>query len=859
MIETGNGIAQRLDDLGLQVNDDPMKIQPVGAAAGLATFEGVRREGGKGNNQYESLGAVSWVARNGKKITLGTPNPTNLTSTVTVDGVLCQGTTGGWAVTNYAQRLSDVLDFNGGFYIIQKGTGAVILDTAGVQWATLSTLNVKLAHVLDGNFNSLTYTDGYDVKVIDTPGGVAKTGSALGQLAYRNGNYFVVVFDGGASSTVKSLTYNGTTFTTVSTTSTPNPLAFPWVNLSTTWGFVSIGYRDGSNTKVSEFDVDGSAGPRANETVNTDAGALTVVNRRAGCGYFKIGTDNYIFSSIWTSTGGTFPAKYVIKNTDSVTVTDYGENAGVLTALDGSGTIKGRFLSSGEMFGISISRGVTEPGRLISDFGDILQNTNSLYFTDVYVYKMAANHFAVCYTTERQTGIKVELKRAGIDTPVIFANLSDSLVLAKVGNADSVIDVDNYKILSVPDAYVYPGFLGTVTGGKPQISYKAYNVAGTGRGVLNTGKYQSTLFGMEAMTFYKYETLVNVQKLVTSSIKTTPDSVFNRDAGEAFVIDNYFFPPLTNQGVNFLFSGSAYLNNGKLDYDISNQYPVNYTFFQLLGTTYAFDGSTIKIANETGGGIIQGLDTVAEADGLRFVAVGSDLAYFYSPYGNALYVFDGGRAVRKLQDLPQVGDLSGRIPQAAFQTSNSALYLPVTGAEILTLKDGVFSKIILPGALTTDVLQMQETVNGMTALTGTSTITGGRLIKYPSASVSVPVDPFRWETAQLGLGENHRVNVRQIVHLIRVKNATGTPVNLTMGYRYQTQDGYAVSTNNFPVTSSMLNNGILKVSYAPPVQAVLSFGVSVETALDVVLLESTVYYSPEGPAFYGPLSTVNGG
>lgn len=866
MIETGNGIAQRIDDLGLQVNDDPMKIQPLGSPAGLSVFEGVRREGGRGNNQKETLGTISWVAKNGKKILL-TIDSNGINATV--DGAAVRipnGDTGvkGIVTTSVIKKYTKILDTNGFYHIALNDDGSFTLfDNTGVTWYTFPAITTDVPHLSRGGKTSIPYfTQGRLLYSCATVGATpTATGSAtypMGQYAYtKDGIRWAIVdieVNGGVGAISNAVyTVETNTWSSIVKTSWTNNTSLPAIFGDSAY----IIYRDLATNEIRQTVCSYTTNTVTTTTLQALSPGLSFVFKFAGvgCGWFSYG-------------GYAHYCRKDLSVGDVTTVSQdvYGEMAGIYHNLNNNGVFRVLYsdtdnpvlTNNKNPLGISLGT-LINPGRMISDFGDIALVTGSsvIYSPEPAVYAdSGSNRF--CWVNSNGEVVEIIYTDATLGN-ILFQDLSPSRVIIR-NHGNSYCCIDTEKNIFLADNFAAPmPYIGIPSSNLDQLSTQTEINGGR---FINPSRAIVRFFvdGL-AFNFFQYRNQVCTNYYQTSGVSgAAPRNLPSDEIGTAYVpTDRVDFPAVPiNEGL--LIAGSALPISGATDYFLANEFNESYRFFRFLGGLYSFDGSTIRIANETGGGIIQGFDILAEADGLQFVAVGSDVVYFYSAYGNSLYIFDGGRAVKKLQEMPQVGDLSARISQAAFQTSASALYIPINGQSVLILKDGVFSTIRM-GSVGA-VAKMQETTQGMVGMIGggQTYVNFAYLIKYPTAATtSVPVDTIRWKTSQLGLGENHRVNVRQVVYFFRVKNATLTPVNINFGYEYQTQDAQGTDTDSFSVTSSKLRNGILKVSYTPSVQAVMSFGVSFDTTLDVVLLECTVYYSPEAPAFYGPGETVNYG
>lgn len=166
-------------------------------------------------------------------------------------------------------------------------------------------------------------------------------------------------------------------------------------------------------------------------------------------------------------------------------------------------------------------------------------------------------------------------------------------------------------------------------------------------------------------------------------------------AGTLYVDDQIIPPPIgveyDDQAIKLI--GSTAIREPNYDgYALLNEAPGQYDSFKLYGQLYLFDGDWIYAATLSAN-VLQSINQVTPALGLRLVASSPTEAYFISSFDNSLYTFDGGQSVTKAMRINRRSD----ILFGAYNVRENTLAL--CGDDfVLWLRDGLLSESPLPFA-----------------------------------------------------------------------------------------------------------------------------------------------------------------
>ncbi len=264
-------------------------------------------------------------------------------------------------------------------------------------------------------------------------------------------------------------------------------------------------------------------------------------------------------------------------------------------------------------------------------------------------------------------------------------------------------------------------------------------------------------------------------------------------------------------------------------YQIGNEYNGNYIGFSLFGQSFLFDGTKIYLSTLTDG-YITDKQQVCIASGLIYLTVSPMEAYFYSPYDNALYTFNGGRNVEKKLPFTQ----KPTILTASFNVRDNTLLLD-TATELLWIRDSIttsnLKKINQLGALklasTEDGLKLYNNLNTWQYSyipTGTSTII-----------------PLVWKSAYFGQDRNEKSILSNIT--LTIYNSDRLPFTANVSAYTFDQEQYHKQTQKFEVKYADYNEvGYVRIRLQPKFQRSLGTAIEFEqlTSVETLLLYDVV-------------------
>lgn len=235
---------------------------------------------------------------------------------------------------------------------------------------------------------------------------------------------------------------------------------------------------------------------------------------------------------------------------------------------------------------------------------------------------------------------------------------------------------------------------------------------------------------------YSYSTANDGSELV---LVDPSNPVYVPDLRLPVAIGLEYSPGTVNTGQQTIF-----LNPNYDGYTIGNEAKGIYTVFQLYGTTYLFDGTTIYQASMSGD-VYTGLSAIAPATGMQYLSSTPTQVYFLSVFDNSVYVFTGGRSLTKFQRMSQLP----AILRGVYSTRDNALLLE-TSTSFIWVRDEIVTQNLKSAAQTS--LKLYDTIQGL--VIGNDAYTW----KYGYNAVGSIV-PLIWQSSYFGQTSNQKSNV----------------------------------------------------------------------------------------------------
>jgi hypothetical protein len=302
-------------------------------------------------------------------------------------------------------------------------------------------------------------------------------------------------------------------------------------------------------------------------------------------------------------------------------------------------------------------------------------------------------------------------------------------------------------------------------------------------------------------------------------------------------------------------SGSALVSNQYSGYDIQNILAEKYSIFLLLGQYYGFDGDSIFFI-PTANNIVNGVpQRLTQAVGLRFLASSPELAWFYSDFDNGIFVFDGGRSLKKVLKMTRYGTLLNSI----YSIEDDSLYILFSDGFIV-MRSGQFSRLPYKSWTRAFVTQT-TTIFATTNVQWFAWLPKSGMINNQTVfpgTFSTTLVSLQLNTPMYGYFDNTWMKITKAVVLFRKNDGTNIQ-RLRVLNRYNRQDG-SINTDNLAEYQTPVipqNTYTERVEFYPKTDAVASS--SLEITLENIvggnpggssrlLIESiTIYYQPIGP------------
>jgi hypothetical protein len=342
-----------------------------------------------------------------------------------------------------------------------------------------------------------------------------------------------------------------------------------------------------------------------------------------------------------------------------------------------------------------------------------------------------------------------------------------------------------------------------------------------------------TIAASDLMSSYRDQSLIFNTLLYNYFVLNgalVPSNKFN---SETYINDNTFVPiPIyaTIQN-NFVFwDGEIYpqVSYSKLNIDLAEQisnalYP-DADFFYLFGNSYFHDGQAIYLINISD----NTAEEVCRAIGLNFVAFSQSVAYFYSYSDNSLWVFDGGRALKKIVQLNGIFDFTAaNLVSGDYSTRENCLFL-AKGTKLMLMYDERISSY----ERTTGTAIVRDSGIYYSTTTGIDSLTPFAITGYTALTL-------KWQSAYFKNPATIQ-NIEEIIFYL--KSASSAAGTFTVAYyAFDATQTFSAHSQNFSITAAMYDSaGYVSVRYRPNVEQVYGWSIRIETTMDLLLVDCSV-------------------
>jgi len=274
-------------------------------------------------------------------------------------------------------------------------------------------------------------------------------------------------------------------------------------------------------------------------------------------------------------------------------------------------------------------------------------------------------------------------------------------------------------------------------------------------------------------------------------------------------------------------------------YTLANQLPVAYTFFNLFGQLYGFDG--VKIYRMPINGAVVGIPVqVALARGLTFIANSPTVAWFLSDFDNCIYIFTGGQKVEKWQEMTGVATVSSGV----YSVKENSLYLQLADTTTMIMRDNIAQQIANPYTSQTIYATALGTYFVDTSLFGTST-GQSKLLSYTAGTGTAR--SLTWQSGYYGIGRNQYTRITQIILAFKVADPVTTAI--TINYKWLTANANGTETATFAAnTYTVSSTGYVFIQYNPAQSLVFGASIGFQCDKKVTLYDVTMYTTDGGVA-----------
>ena len=285
--------------------------------------------------------------------------------------------------------------------------------------------------------------------------------------------------------------------------------------------------------------------------------------------------------------------------------------------------------------------------------------------------------------------------------------------------------------------------------------------------------------------------------------------------------------------------GNALQIPGKCGFYFENLLGSQYSdFFVLKGGFYTYDGLyiySLPLSNGIGSTLSGVPQPLVTAQGLKFLDVSTDTAFFLDRFDNSIWGYSGARQIEKQLSFAT----RPAITNGWYNDYDNTLYLQ-NSEGIFAFRDGSqITQNELPFAsgdwetYSTDfgLYYVQDTTDMVRGYLGNGTII-----------------PLNYQTGYLGWGKNVLFTVNKIVGRLYCESALSSTLNII--WHWVTQDDSGADTSSI-ATSPLSSSGYFTFAYEPPHSNVILFSVEIVDMSGnqkIVLLDLEAYMTYYGEA-----------
>lgn len=287
-------------------------------------------------------------------------------------------------------------------------------------------------------------------------------------------------------------------------------------------------------------------------------------------------------------------------------------------------------------------------------------------------------------------------------------------------------------------------------------------------------------------------------------------------------------------------------------YILGNQLAMNSVSFALFNVPYLFDGKYIYRLTINNGGVQVPLTTMARADGLVYMTTSSNVAFFFDPFDNSIWAFDGGATLSKIKRL----DGFGAIQNGNFSPYENTL-LVNTENSLVTMRDGIWSAIPKSALMTPDGLESSMRLYDTTVGTVFGNSFNWWRYQYynPDATgVTTPITGFTQTVSTVGLNiqtgfigpnTNRRMVLNAVVFEVYNSARTQTDLNVTI-YGYDQDGSYTQQIQKISVPpSKWVLGGMYRHRVQPKNDRILAASFQLQCSTPVRLYGLSYHWMPE--------------
>jgi len=253
-------------------------------------------------------------------------------------------------------------------------------------------------------------------------------------------------------------------------------------------------------------------------------------------------------------------------------------------------------------------------------------------------------------------------------------------------------------------------------------------------------------------------------------------------------------------------------------YKLGNTLSGDYTFFELFGQLYGYDELNIYLMPINNGTL--GTPTkVAVATGLVYIATTPNEAYFLSEFDNSLYIFTGGRSLKKAKRMNRMS----KIKNGIFSVIENTLFLDTLGDEIIVVRDSIVSTI----SKDEDISKIYNTTNGII-------YKGQNNVYQYSYEPTGTVSPLVFQTGYYGTNNNSKSILGEYV--VTIFNERKDDVTIKLIVRSFDEINYGENEKTFRLKPKDYDdNGYARIRIKPKHSKSLGTSLMVESNSKIIL------------------------